>query len=75
MEKHCMPLMVVNVSSIHRLPGDLNDLQANHEEADTLTAFHLKNTSGNRIILRASDILILMPSSYLSVYLEINARK
>ena len=55
MEKHCMPLMVVNVSSIHRLPGDLNDLQANHEEADTLTAFHLENTSGNRIILRASD--------------------
>ena len=55
-----MPLMVVNVSSIHRLPGDLNDLQANHEEADTLTAFHLENTSGNRIILRASDTDVLI---------------
>ena len=36
-------------------------LQANHEEADdTLVAFHLENTSGNKIIVRASDTDVLI---------------
>lgn len=35
-------------------------LQANHEEADTLIAFHLEKTSGSMALVRASDTDILI---------------
>ncbi|XP_068213902.1 uncharacterized protein [Palaemon carinicauda] len=35
-------------------------LQANHEEADTLIAFHLENTSGSKVLVRASDTDVLI---------------
>ncbi|KAK4318061.1 hypothetical protein Pmani_010908 [Petrolisthes manimaculis] len=35
-------------------------LQANHEEADTLIAFHLENITYNAVIIRASDTDVLV---------------
>lgn len=35
-------------------------LQANHEEADTLIAFHLENITSNAVLIRASDTDVLV---------------
>lgn len=44
----------------HILVSSPAHLQANHEEADTLIAFHLENITSNAVLIRASDTDVLV---------------